>query len=208
MQTWIEEHLADCDACLESALRVQSFCEAWDNWTAKSHGLAALRLRVVNAVANAAPELPDAADARDLRRRLREWNRKWQGLVSAALKVVVDAIPAKSRLIIDGLEDLIVPSNAVPPFALGLGNEVRGVHPWAPPVANSSAAEVVLLGNRVTITVNREDEESDPPVVILIPPGDSKPRAERLKYDDATECWKAEFAELEPGQSTLVFIKV
>ena len=205
----IEEHLGECAACSEIAVRVRTLCEAWTDWTPEAHGAASLRLRIVHALATlSSMNLKDAE--KDLPQLLREWNEKWKGKVSGALRVVVDAVGKESKLVAEGLQAVLCPG-PMPVFALAGTLPVRGGA--NPVVAESKAGEsspatrVVLTGNDLRVTVSSLSPGSRPPVIVLVPEGDEPPQSQRLKKDarDA-KLYVTDFKSVTGGAYTLTFL--
>jgi hypothetical protein len=216
---WIEEHLAECSACAEAVRRVECFENLWDTWAADAHGAAAQRAELDRALQRA-EAVEAVATTPDLLTQLRSWNRQFRGTVSGAIKVLVHAAGERSRLLTDGVANILCPA-PMPAFAVSLVTPGRrGVVPslgdaaQAPPPpairADSMApagpsTHVVLEGQTLRVSVAGLAAAQAPPLVVLVPQDESAPQVQRLWKDDASGSYVAHF-ELAPGPYTLTFL--
>ena len=221
----IEEHLADCSACVDLARRVRTVSREIGSWTARSHGEAYRRAQLADAVAAAATGVVDPGWSD----RLRRWTDQCAGQASAAIRLVKDVRGRAARLATEGLDGLLQPGGFGPfaePAAAGGAVMTRGairtrgavrtrggaVTTKAGPNAGSLAAEtraeggapvarVAVRGDALDVTVRNWRSGQPPPLVILIPadPSAGPPVLVELRRGpDASEL-TATFASIGSG---------
>jgi hypothetical protein len=225
----VEEHLAECDACVDLARRVRTVSRMIDEWTAVAHGVAARQAQLARAVLLEAERQVDPR----LGARLRAWADRFAGRAASAVRLVFEA-PGRVHFITEGLEALLVPGGFGPfgpPTAVTAGGVVptrgsvdtRGAVRTRGPVrarggagapgggpqgqaavavetSGDSPARVVVAGDVVDVHVREWSEHQDPPLVMLVPGGEAgAPRVAALVRLRGTHELTARFEGVGPG---------
>jgi len=190
----IEEHLAECKECTEEARGVHVFAEVWQQWSARAHGEAYWRVRLVNAIEVVAGK-PQYATWRE---RLVRWREVWGGRAEAALRVLVGAKGTASKIETEGL-DMLARAGAVWRFALVLAPAfVRGTEAGA----MRSTAALSPGRPRVRVAVNGDVRE----VVVRVDglqPGQAAPLVLLIPAEEGREAKVAE-PQRQPGVDYLI----
>lgn len=214
----VEEHLADCDFCVEMARTVRTVSRMVDEWTASDHGAAARQAELARSVLQEA----DRAATPQLRERLLGWARLRTGQAAAALRLVFEA-PGQVRFITQGLERVILPGgfgSFGAPLLAGAGGAVRlrgavrtrgttgasgggpqGSAAVAIETSGESPARVAVTGDVLDIHVRRWPEGREPPLVMLVRCGEGgAPRVAPLVRVPGTADLTARFDRMGPGE--------
>ncbi|MBE9566537.1 MAG: hypothetical protein IMF16_07290 [Proteobacteria bacterium] len=209
-ETIIEEHLAKCDACTEQARRVRGLLEMVGRWSAAAHGVAYWRAQVARAL-QAAAEQPQYQTWHE---KLHAWRATWGERVDAAVRVVVGTQGRASRVITEGLEELVRPSApwrfALAPVPIPT-TAPPGEPPPAPVVAVSEGqarARLSVSGDarEVVVRVERICPGTTPPLVMLIAAAEgAAPRVVEPEKRPNASYFIARFEDVPPGEYLAVF---
>lgn len=195
----IEEHLADCDRCVELARLVRATSGTVMAWTARAHGEADRRAQLAQAVERAADRVADP----EWCERLRRWKEQCAGQAAAAVRLVRGVGEQASRFITEGMETLqrpgglgpftelafSLPAGAVPTKGAvqtkgavrtrggvrvsgGVKVKTRGSVTAVETRGTVGArARVEVRGDVLDVRVSEWPPQQTPPLVILIPVG-------------------------------------
>jgi hypothetical protein len=211
----IEEHLAVCDECTARAREAHLLTSLVQQWTAHAHGEAYRRDLLARALAQL--EAHEANPA--WRERLRHWRERWAGRAEAAVRVVVAAPGAASRVVTEGLDALLRPGATWQFGAAPAAMPVRGVvaREAAPPpvtvaLASGAAPARVAVNDAAREIVARLEalpvgaDPREPPFVALIPTTEgAEPRRQPLERRRGATYWVARFADVSAGDYMVVF---
>lgn len=200
----VEEHFADCDTCADRARHLQVLNNAWNAWTAKSHGSVNVQVAMNIALENAAAKTDDES----LKSRLEKWRESWAGKAEAAAQFVKGEI---SDIISEGMETLIDirdewlfaigPELSTTRGELALGDMDVNLTSETPRVQISVSDETDVL------VWGKDLGPEDAPPIALLYLKDSPQYAwsELLAFDPNQEIFIARFENVEAGEYMVVF---
>lgn len=213
----VEEHVSGCDACALTSQQALAVGDVVDQWTARTHGQAAVRGILLQGLSLARVRSTVAA----LRDRMAAWERQWNGQAEAALRVVMETPGQAARVLTEGFPDLARPSAswqfALAPAAIPTRGATRRGTPQPIVVTAASpggpSARVAVSGERgeVAVRIDSVPAGADPPLVLLVPidrgpsPVAAEPRLAVPEPSPGSDAWIARFDGLGPGDYLIAF---
>lgn len=203
-QRAIEEHLADCPACVERGRMARSFLEKWSQLSAARHGASYWRDR-----AEAALESLSTSGASDwVLHRLRVWARLWRGAAEIAVLLEGGAsfgIETVASLVRSGSPVRLSPA---PASIRVRGTPVDGIRSVAVE-AQAQHVRVELTeaeaSQSVTVTVGSLMPGNRVPLVVLMPLDEgSSPVLLQMKPGPAARQFTAHVGDVRAGNCLLL----
>lgn len=213
----VEEHLADCDTCIEAGRTAFSASGLIDSWTPEIHGEAALQAVLSQALATTRtlPSLSAWAN------RLARWTEQWAGRAEATVRVVLEAPAQSAKILTEGMQDLARPGAAWQFAPAPSAMPVRGPAPSAarrlaasqPVIVTAGGdgvpnARLAVSGERGEVVVRLDDLPAgvEPPLVLLVSAdGSGEPRLALPERAPDGAAWIARFEGLGPGDYLVAF---
>jgi hypothetical protein len=213
----IEEHLADCMACVALARRVNTLSHLWNQWTARSHGESYAIARISKALMIAGESTKSA----DLRERIGGWIDKLRLKAEAAVGIVMDSARQTVDFFHEGMEDLCRPQpllqfQPAPAYAVRKRGTVRtrgtartrgtlaeAREPVSITTEGTPRATVSLDAKAGTVTVTFDKLKKPYPLILLLPKAeDQKPILGLLERRNGQIC--AELKDVPDGEYVLL----
>jgi anti-sigma factor RsiW len=211
----IEEHLAVCNACTQTARQVFSLHEVWNRWTARAHGEVYARDRLRAAIAQAEQQTTNPL----WRERLRAWRLRWAGRAEAALRLATETSAEVSRAAAETLDALTRPGSVLVFAPVRQAGPVRGeateqqrsavlsttLRPGHP-----RARVVVEAGQSGTVTVRVDEVRPGETAPLVLLSGMTATRTAVLQVKEVepqpgVAYAIARFDDLPPGEYVLAF---
>lgn len=209
----IEDHLADCETCIDTGRLAFTVSNVFDLWTARAHGQAELRAVLQHALGVASQQTAVAA----WRQRLARWADEWAGQAEAAVRIVLEAPGQAAKVLMDGMDELARPGSAWALTAAPAPIPTRGAgraRSSAPIVvttggAGGPSARVSVSGERGEIAVRLDGVApgTEPPLVLLVPTNlDAAPRLGVPELSPGLgDAWIARFTGVGTGDYLVAF---
>jgi hypothetical protein len=222
-ESFVDNHLAECDSCVNLARRYHVFNEVWGNWNSETHVQAFLHSHVVHAL----EVIWHRSAGVQWKGRLENWLKQWAGKAEGAVRVILGAPGEDSRLVTEGMGTLlregaswqftsapvrlhgsvstrgrVAQSTAEAAGALPFPGETVAIKRGMPDVQVSLSAE----SREVSVRVQDVPPGQLLPLVLLLPLGEGRePRLEAIREEPGLSCSVARFEQVEPGEYLLEF---
>lgn len=206
----VEIHLADCTDCTALAREIWSARVLLARWSPAVHGAAYWSDLLESALAKLEAE-PQFGSWRG---RLRRWRDRWACRVDGAALVVMEAGGRFSRIVTEGLEELMRPGATwsfapvpTPQPTRGGAGEADGATGAVPPVTTvlaSGATPARMMVSDTTreivVRIDGLDPGSPPPLVVLFPAESlGRPILVEPHRVQGADYWIARFEDPSPG---------
>jgi len=212
----IEIHLARCEECAQRAREAYTRCNRWEQWSARSYNEAFLRVVIRNALESVAGEVLEDDTWKG---RIYHWRSASAGLADGVVKVTIEAVKNASRIVTEGMDDLLRPGARwqftlqTDPIAV---RGAAGGRKQPPKIAlaggsGGSAARVKVedhddSAREVVISVDQFPRSQPAPIVILTSIGNrgkDKPRILQMRRQG--QGLIARYKDLPAGEYLVVF---
>lgn len=205
----LEEHLAECDDCVEKAKEIRKSAAAYLRWTAESHGEAYRQ----SVMASALEQAPNDPANQAWKEGLRRWKDKGAALQENTVRFVMDSAGKAARFLSEQV-DAVKETGASLTLAAP-GFRVQGAIPLrtrggAPSKtggtkAGALKADVTVEAGVVQVRVDRLPSGRDSILVMLIPfKSGEKPMVAALT-DTTKPPLTAVFPEIHSGDYIVAF---
>jgi anti-sigma factor RsiW len=196
----LEEHLAECDDCVEKAKEIRKSASAYLRWTAKSHGEAYLQ----SVMAKALEEV--SSKEKSWSARLGQWKKQGAVLKENALRVVMASAKKAGRILSEQVEaTLTLPLSPVRVLGATRAVRLRG-GAAAQKQKVEPKAHVKIEGAVVHVWVENVPPSRESILVMLIPLDEGKGKRSFIREltRDKKNILTAEFREKDLSGDYLV----
>jgi hypothetical protein len=204
-------HMSKCEKCAEKVRTMRRLNFLFNQWTAKAHAELLYQYQIVGALNQAAELHPDLKD------RLHNWLKHWQGKAEAALRVVLKVPGEATQIIFKGWEAMVKPEPHLKFDYAVVGMRPRGVR-GVTKIDKTDKTKVRAEGifsvevsvneinNEVIVQIEGIIPDQKAPLILLIPDAkEQEPLLSQPERESGTNYYVARFQNVPAGRYTLVF---